>query len=135
MYPKILFELLPYDIAYQPYTTSHIISQLQLLSAAALVFVYLYYKDYLPKNKILILLDFDWFFRKGFPKVINYLFKFYWRAHQNLLSKLKNNLFKLIDAVFKHHGPEGVLSRTWPTGSTVLWVAILLALYVIFYFV
>jgi multicomponent Na+:H+ antiporter subunit D len=29
------------------------------------------------------------------------------------------------------HGPEGTLARTWPTGSMVLWVAVLLAVYLL----
>ncbi len=135
IYPKILFDLLPFNIAYEPYTMSHIITQIQLLSAAALVYVYANNKDLLSNNKIALLLDVDWFFRRGFPFIINYVFKFYWKIHQGLLSNLKINLSKIIGTVFKHHGPEGVLARTWPTGSTVLWVAILLALYVIVYFV
>ena len=135
VYPNILFELLPYDIAYEPYTMSHIITQLQLLSAAALAYVYFDKKNLLSNNKNSLLLNIDWFFRRGFPLVINYACKFYWQIHQGLLRSLKTNLSKIINTVFKHHGPEGVLARTWPTGSTVLWVAILLALYVIFYFV
>ncbi len=29
--------------------------------------------------------------------------------------------------ITRHHGPEGILARTVPTGNTVLWVALLLA--------
>ena len=30
--------------------------------------------------------------------------------------------------IYRHHGPAGVLARTLSTGSTVLWVAVLLGL-------
>jgi multicomponent Na+:H+ antiporter subunit D len=33
----------------------------------------------------------------------------------------------------KAHGPIGPLARSWPTGSMVLWVAILLVGYLLFY--
>jgi multicomponent Na+:H+ antiporter subunit D len=36
--------------------------------------------------------------------------------------------------IYRHHGPSGVLARTWPTGSMVLWVAILLASYLLLYY-
>jgi len=29
------------------------------------------------------------------------------------------------------HGPQGTLARTWPTGSMVLWVAVLLLVYLL----
>jgi multicomponent Na+:H+ antiporter subunit D len=32
------------------------------------------------------------------------------------------------------HGPQGILARTWPTGSMILWVAVLLAAFLVFYF-
>jgi len=33
-----------------------------------------------------------------------------------------------------HHGPQGVLARTWATGSMVLCVVILLGVYLIAYY-
>jgi multicomponent Na+:H+ antiporter subunit D len=41
---------------------------------------------------------------------------------------------RLIETVYRHHGPQGVLARTWPTGSTVLWVALLLGLTLLLYY-
>ena len=42
---------------------------------------------------------------------------------------------RLTTELYRHHGPQGVLARTWPTGSMVLWVAILLAGYLLLYFI
>jgi multicomponent Na+:H+ antiporter subunit D len=36
--------------------------------------------------------------------------------------------------MFQHHGPEGVLARTWPTGSMALWVAVLLGGFLLIYY-
>jgi multicomponent Na+:H+ antiporter subunit D len=33
--------------------------------------------------------------------------------------------------VSEQHGPKSLLARTWPTGSMLLWVAVLLALFLI----
>ena len=31
-------------------------------------------------------------------------------------------------------GPSGVLGRTWPTGTSVIWVAILLLVFLLLYY-
>jgi multicomponent Na+:H+ antiporter subunit D len=36
--------------------------------------------------------------------------------------------------ILHHYGPEGTLARAWPTGSMVLWVAILLGASLILYY-
>jgi multicomponent Na+:H+ antiporter subunit D len=38
-------------------------------------------------------------------------------------------------SIIRHHGSQGILARTWPTGSMVLWVAVLLGVYLIMYYV
>ena len=36
-----------------------------------------------------------------------------------------------IDAIGRHHGPDGILARTWPTGSMAFWTTVMLAAYLI----
>jgi multicomponent Na+:H+ antiporter subunit D len=38
-----------------------------------------------------------------------------------------------VAALFRQHGPRGLLARSWPTGSMVLWVAVLLGAYLLAY--
>jgi multicomponent Na+:H+ antiporter subunit D len=33
--------------------------------------------------------------------------------------------------VYHHHGPEGVLARTWPTGQMAFWATVMLAAYLV----
>jgi multicomponent Na+:H+ antiporter subunit D len=40
---------------------------------------------------------------------------------------------RLVDNLYAHHGPHGILARSWPTGSMVVWVAVLLGLSAIVY--
>ena len=40
----------------------------------------------------------------------------------------------LVAVVRSHHGPQGVLARTWPTGSMALWAVILLLAYLLLYY-
>ena len=62
VYPKVLYNLLPYAVHYNAYTLSHVVDQLQLLMLSALVFFL-----FLPllKRTETISIDTDWFYRMG----------------------------------------------------------------------
>ena len=64
-FPKYLYSLLPYATEYQPYTTSHVIAQTQLLFFSALAFTLLLLSGIYPAEMRSINIDFDWFYRKG----------------------------------------------------------------------
>jgi multicomponent Na+:H+ antiporter subunit D len=42
---------------------------------------------------------------------------------------------RIIRTVYRHHGPQGILARAWPTGSMALWAVFLLGAYLVFYYV
>ena len=62
VYPKPLYDILPFEVHYQAYTFSHVAAQMQLLMLSALVFFL-----FLPllKRTDTVSLDTDWFYRKG----------------------------------------------------------------------
>ena len=60
--PGFLYTLLPYGVAYNPYTAYHLIETLQLLGFAALAF-FLFKKYVEPVDRIC--LDIDWLYRKA----------------------------------------------------------------------
>lgn len=64
-YP-FLYNLLPNDVAYKPYTVAHVITQIQLLAFSALAFTVLQMMKLYPEEIRSINLDADWFYRKGF---------------------------------------------------------------------
>ena len=64
IYPKLLYDLMPYPVVYDPYTTSHVIETLQLLTFTGLGFWLLIDK---LGGKPTITLDFDWFYRRPAP--------------------------------------------------------------------
>ena len=41
---------------------------------------------------------------------------------------------RFIVGLYRHHGPQGILARTWPTGSTVLWVGMMLGGLLLIYY-
>ncbi len=55
-------------------------------------------------------------------------------ARDRVLARAQNHLERFIATIYRHHGPQGALARTWPTGSTVLWVAVLLAATLIIFY-
>ncbi len=71
-YP-LLYGILPFNISdhpYQPYTIPHVVAQVQLLSFAALAFVFLIKFRLYPAEERATNLDTDWFYRKAAPKVV-----------------------------------------------------------------
>ena len=135
VFPQYLYAILPYDVKYIPYTTTHVVTQLQLLFFSALAFGWLMRTGLYPPELKSTNLDFDWSYRRLLPMTIAALGKVYLPMDRYLRLAFASRLGRFIEGVFRHHGPESILARTWPTGSTVLWVAVLLALYMIFYFV
>lgn len=126
VYPEPLYQLLPYDVDYVPYTTTHVITQLQLLFFSALAFTVLMRTGIYPSEMKSVNLDFDWTYRKMGPAIVGacrYLINAVWGG---LLTGTVKQLTKGFDRLQNAHSAEGILARTWPTGSMVLWIAVLL---------
>ena len=60
-----IYPLLPYTTTYEPYTSQHIVGQLQLLLFAALAFILIILSGYAPDEVSSTNLDADWFYRMG----------------------------------------------------------------------
>ncbi|MCG8378710.1 MAG: Na(+)/H(+) antiporter subunit D [Proteobacteria bacterium] len=73
VFPEVLYGMLPYPVQYVPYTTAHVVTQLQLLLFSGLAFFVM-----LPwmQRTLTISLDFDWFYRKPGPYIFNVLFNY-----------------------------------------------------------
>jgi multicomponent Na+:H+ antiporter subunit D len=65
LFPRPLYDLLPYPVDYIPYTGAHVISQLHLLMFGALAFCLLILSGHYPAEMRALNLDTDWFYRKG----------------------------------------------------------------------
>lgn len=135
VYSPWLYSLLPYEVKYEPYTTSHVINQYQLLMFSALAFaVLMRFKIYPPELKS-VNLDFDITYRKWLPAIYRWLIRSTRDGWQSILQDLRHGVKRFVAYMFRHHGPEGILARTWPTGSMALWVAVLLGGFLLIYYV
>ncbi|MBE2294357.1 MAG: Na(+)/H(+) antiporter subunit D [Phycisphaerales bacterium] len=130
----LLYPLLPHAMDFAPYTASHVLSQLQLLLFAALAFTTLMKLGWYPPEIPSINLDFDWVYRKWLPVVAARVWSVADGAWMHLSNVLTYQVELLIRFLSRHHGLQGKLATTWPTGSMVLWAVILLGACLIFYY-
>ncbi len=130
-YPWVLYSLLPWEVAYEPYTTTHVITQTQLLFFSALAFATLMLSGLYPPELPLINLDSDWFYRRLGRRVVGAIGRLAGGGWAETTGALVNSTQRTIARIYRHHGPHGILARTWPTGSTVAWIAALLGLYLV----
>ena len=128
VYPESLYAILPFAVTYEPYTAAHLVAQFQLLLFSGLAFFVM-----LPmmKRTLTISLDFDWFYRKllpvtdraglslmqAFNKIFNIGIQQSWQAFQSVFQASR---------LSQYH-----LASSWPTGSMVLWIGVILGGYLI----
>jgi multicomponent Na+:H+ antiporter subunit D len=133
-FPATLYSLLPYPVTYVPYTGGHVLSQLQLLVFSALAFGVLMRTGIYPPERHSVNLDFDWFYRKLGADTARRLLDLSSAMYLRAATVAGWMQRAAVARIYRHHGPAGMLARTWPTGSMVLWVAILLASYLAIYY-
>jgi multicomponent Na+:H+ antiporter subunit D len=131
VFPELFYRLLPYPVDYHAYTPGKVLYYLQLLLYSGLAFFVM-----LPwlKRTNTISLDIDWFYRVAFFRITSWLGDIVTEPFENARRQTMVMLQGAASRIYSHYGPEGVLARTWPTGSMVLWVAILLAAYLVMYY-
>ncbi len=131
IFPGWLYSLMPAPVDYNAYTVGHVLWELQLLLFAGVgFFLLLKYVGGKPK----ISLDTDWLYRWLLPKVALSAERLVDSLWSRMLGGLMRRLTWLVTTLIQHHGPQGILARTWPTGSMVLWVAVMLAASLLVYY-
>jgi len=134
VFPMVFYALLPYAVDYVPYTSGHVLTQLQLLVFSALAFSVLMRTGIYPPELRSVNIDADWVYRRLGPRLLS--------GGLGLLSqtavatrRFRMHLQSMLDAlVLRHHAADGILARTWSTGGVALWIAFLLAAYLLLYY-
>ena len=127
-YHWVLYSMLPFPVDYAPYTAAHVLTQTQLLLFSALAFCWLKLAGLYPPELPGLNIDAEWSYRKALPALARWALRIGGPARSSALSRAERRLERMLVQIYRHHGPAGVLARTLSTGSTVLWVAILLGL-------
>lgn len=128
LYPQALYAMLPYEASYVPYTTSHVVTQLQLLFFALFAFALLMRLGLYPPEFRSINLDVDWVYRRALPGILRHVAGLIERTWHGATRLVLYRLDRFLVLIYRAHGPQGPLARTWPTGSMVLWIAVLLGM-------
>src|SRR5688572_1687612 len=131
--PFLFYEILPYGGQYAPSTASHVVDQMQLLVFSALAFSVLVRTGIYPPELRSVNLDTDWFYRRLAPAIVERVSQATsvpWGLARGWMDPIRR---RFIERVLRHHRPEGILARTWPTGSMALWVMVMLLAYLLIY--
>ena len=124
----------PYTGEHSPYTVDHVIPQFQLLMFSALAFTLLVRNGIYPPELASVNLDTDWAYRRAFPAAIARTRQVAGRIQQAGLLVFQALARQLLGAIRQLHGPAGALARTWSIGAMLTWSAVLLAAYLLLYY-
>ena len=127
-----LYALLPYASTYVPYDAPHILGQLQLLLFSGLVFVLM---RPVLRPRPTITLDLDWLYRRAGPAIVAVCADVLSRGLLTLGAEMQDWRAALMRWTQRWHGPDGPLARTLSTGAMALWISVLLAVYLVMYYV
>lgn len=127
--PGYLYALLPYPVEYDPYTTSHVVNQLQLLLFSAGAFVFLQKTGLYPPELKSVNLDIDWLYRKALPALVQKVAGGAGRLKGRIQARSLAGIERTVRYVRGHHAPTGALGDPWSIGATALWAALLLVAY------
>ncbi len=126
-YPAMLYQILPFEVPYSPYHTTHVLAQLQLLAFATLGVVFLHRTGLYPAEIRAVNLDIEWLWRWALPAVahrgVRVLRWVRLRLHDKVQALRPWGDYVVSSSVFQ---PAPV--PNWPTGSMVFWVAVFLAI-------
>tara|TARA_A100001011_G_scaffold377619_1_gene441507 strand:- start:1243 stop:2439 length:1197 start_codon:yes stop_codon:yes gene_type:complete len=127
IWPDSLYVLLPYAVAYVPYTSEHVVHMLQLLLFSGLAFFLM-----LPlmRRTLTITIDFDWFYRLLGPKAFDKVIELTERARSAFWLVMRSMLNQALRLPYQIFGPEDALMRN-SIGNMLLLVLVVLSMILI----
>ncbi len=134
IFPGALYAILPYAVVYEPYSASHVVTQLQLLVFAVLGVFFLMRIGRYPHELKAINLDSDWIYRRLAPSIASAVAYRLSNMIAACNSGIAYRLSRISGFLVSHYGPGGTLAGAWPTGSMALWVMVLLLAYLLLYY-
>ena len=133
IYPSALYDILPHDVEYDPYSTAHVINQLQLLLFSALAFTFLMMTKLYPPELKSTNLDSDYVYRRLLPRLVEWLRKVWGEVDRQGRQFLLGIVSVVMDLTQKHHGITGIMSRTWSAGNMVFWTLAIFLIFLVMY--
>lgn len=133
VYPDALYAILPYPVDYAPYTTAHVITQLQLLMFSALAFAVLFLTGMYPPEIKSLNLDTDWLYRKAAVSIIKPVHSFVGNTQAQIFNGLATVAVGSVKKIDRIAGPQAWLSRTIDSTGMVALVIGTLFVFLLFY--
>lgn len=133
VYPQALYAILPFPVDYAPYTTTHVITQLQLLLFSALAFVFLFKSGLYPPEVKSVNLDTDWSYRVGAVAVLKPVAAAVAAMTAGLFGGLSSIWQQSVVAIDKAVGPKAWLSRSLDSTGMVAATLALLLMFLLLY--
>ncbi len=118
-----LYRLLPYPVAFEPYTGAHVVTQLQLLLFSGLAFFVML--KWLQRT-LTITLDFDWFYRVLLVAAVERIEVRATAMRDQVTVKVRRVGARAYGAVRRLHDSRGLLARTWQSGTMAMLMLIML---------
>ncbi len=132
-FPQFLYGILPFETGYWPYDATHVLTQTQLLFFGALAFVGLQKTGIYPPELPSVNIDAEWSYRWLAPRVVRGLAPVVALVNRAVRESAMGPIRVFQRVAPSIYGSQG-LARQWPTGNMVIWVTVMLAAYLIFYF-
>jgi len=129
--PQYLYALLPWEVDYWPYDTTHVLSQLQLLLFSALAFVWMYKQGLHPPELHAVNIDVEWLYRKLLPNAAIKIQNMSQQIGSGITYAAKASLKDVAKIMGDTHIARLHLATSWPTGSMVFWIAVILGFFLL----
>lgn len=131
IFPEWLYAMLPTMPDYVPNTPDHIVPQLQLLLFSGLAFFAM-----LPmlRRTDTLSLDLDWFYRIFVLNLLRLGERMVIFPTKIIIKYSKYQVDRLSSGLSVINGPDGILARNWPIGTTVMWIILLLGMSLMLYY-
>jgi len=126
VYPGLLYDLLPFNVDYQPYDLTHVLTQLQLLFFAIGAVVALKLWDLYPAEIPSINLDSDWVYRRMGSRAVRAVGAGVAAADRAVRTAGLGAVRGGLGLIERYHGTHGILARAQTTTAMVFWIALLL---------
>ena len=132
IYPAPLYAILPHSVDFEPYTTGHVVTQLQLLVFALLAFAILALRHLETPELRCVNVDTDWIYRKLLPALVRGFTRIGGPVRDGMIGLLKLFAFGIMVIAEIINGPSGPFGKDWKTGSGALLVVLFLGLFLWF---
>jgi multicomponent Na+:H+ antiporter subunit D len=130
-FPEPYYALLPFSSDFEPYSSDHVVSQVQLLFWSALAFTLLMRTGIYPPELVSTNLDFDWFYRRLGRDTAQSACRIAASFWQALSLAASSRILSLVELLRSQYAAGRFSTAMSYTGSMVFWTTLMLAAYLL----